>query len=254
MNKEMTWRDIIPMTKINEILSNPLTYVNDSFGSLCLANVCGHDITSTDEFGKIFYLVYKGQLRQFRIKKGIKFPFNWITTIDGERINNILIINVAGVGELAIKAQMWGYSPNFNIYESVDDFKLGKPYELNRTYLKVDDFNNIYRGVCTFEHNCMLRYTWNGTSVDDYGLCEEVSLFFTYDKNRFYTSMKDVKYKGYATKEECENDNAIQVAVFADEEEPKQKREVLTTILINGSDKFSVNEKVLNTILKLVKG
>jgi hypothetical protein len=210
------------------------------------------------------YLVYEGQLRQFKIKKGIKFPFNWHCkfTKYGEgfsrEIRNILIIEVAGIGELAVDARMWGNSFDFCIYDSIDDFKADNGRALRREYV-IDRMQVIYANVGTLGsvgNKYLYRYTWDGTRAVQYSLKENVSLFFTYDAKEFDNQMNGGWYDGYTTKEECEKDNAIQVAVFAEEDKEKEDETqnvvVRCNIEINGVIYDIVDEETLAKIKKLL--
>lgn len=213
-------------------------------------------IMNAREFGKTMYLVYEGQLRQFKIKKGLKCPFNWTITHGGERLLHILFLDIAGVGECAVKAQMYGYQFGFHVYNTIEDFKDNKPYELSRCYCDDATMQKIYANVGTLDYNSLVRYVWNGTSAQAYPLKDNVSLFFTYDKNGFDNQMKNEDFIGYATKEECERDNAIQVAVFADEEEKEDEvaQEVIVrcSIEINGVEYDVANEETLAAIRKIL--
>lgn len=222
MRKEMLKEDIIPMEQITNLLERPLANVSDYL------EIEHRDITARSEFNKVMYLVYEGQLRQFKIKKGIKFPFNWYRKFTkygegfGRQITNILLIEVAGIGELAVDARMWGHTFNFYIYDSIDDFKADNGRVLGREYFE-KRMQDIYANVCTLggmSNKYLYRYTWDGTRAIQYSLKENISLFFTYDANEFDNQMHGW-YEGYITKEECEKDNAIQVAVFAEEDEEK---------------------------------
>ena len=256
MKKEMTSEDIIPMEQITNLLERPLTSVDS------VLEIKERDITARSEFNKVMYLVYEGKLRQFKIKKGIKFPFNWYRKFtNGEgvsrQITNILIIEVAGIGELAVDARMWGYTFNFYIYDSIEDFKADNYSVLSREHL-CDRMQDIYDNVCTIGgvgDKYLHRYTWNGTTAVVYSLKENISLFFTYDANEFDNQMHGW-YEGYATKEECENDNAIQVAVFASEDEEKknevQNVVVKCSIAINGIAYDVTDEETLEKIKKLL--
>ena len=80
-------------------------------------------------------------------------------------------------------------------------------------------------------------------------------MFFTYDANEFNNQMHGW-YEGYATKEECEKDNAIQVAVFADEDKEKEDKVenvvVRCNIEMNGIIYDVTNDETLAKIRKLL--
>lgn len=252
MRQEMNISDIIPMSVVKSMMEEPFI---DAKVSLKVNNF--RDIMDAREFGKTMYLVYGGQLRQFKIKKGMKCPFNLANAYKGERLSHVLFLDIAGVGECAVKAEMYGYRFAFRIYKSVEDFKSNKPYEPSRIYYDSASMQKIYANVGTLYYDCLVRYIWNGTSAQAYPLTDNVSLFFTYDKNGFDNQMKNEDYIGYVTKEECERDNAIQVAVlFADEEEKEDEdeREVIVrcSVEINGEEYDVVNEETLAAIRKIL--
>ena len=245
MRNEMTREDIIPLATINSILANPLTSVNSSI------EVDSNDITAVCQFNKVFYLVFEGQLRQFKIKKGIKFPFNWATRFNGEKFSNIWIIDVAGIGTLAINAKWWGYRPTFKIYKSIEDFKQGKEYNVIRSCL-AEEMCSIYANV-GMDNNTLSRWYWNGTSAVRGNLTHNVSLFFTYDEKGFDNNMFAEDYGGYATKEECEEDNAIQVACFADDEEAQESVKIeVVSISIEGKVYNDVPKDMANKISQML--
>jgi len=228
MRNEMLQEDIIDMNVIDELLSNPLTSVNSDVEIDC------RDITSPREFNKVMYLVYDGKLRQFKIKKGLKFPFNWTKTINGQHITNILIIEVAGLGEFAVSAAFWGYTFNFVVYDSIEDFKQGNGRNLKREWLgNARTLENDVYGNIGIHSKKLSRWYWNGTNAKVQSLKQNISLFFTYDKDGFNNNMFTWYYGGYATKEECEENNAIQVEVFSDSEAEEEKP---TTIKIRISE------------------
>lgn len=251
MRQEMNINDIIPMSVVKSMMEDPFI---DAKGTLQVNNF--RDIMDAREFGKTMYLVYGGQLRQFKIKKGMKCPFNWAITHEGERLSHVLFLDIAGIGECAVKAQMYGYQFGFHVYNTIEDFKDNKPYKLSRIYCDNATMQKIYSNVGTLDYYGLVRFIWNGTSAQAYSLKDNVSLFFTYDKNGFDNQMKNEDYIGYVTKEECERDNAIQVAVFADEEEKEDEvaQEVIVrcSIEINGVEYDVVNEETLAAIRKIL--
>jgi hypothetical protein len=252
MKKQMQSEDIISMEAIKRLLEQPLSSISERSLGGNKVKVEDRDITSRNMFGKTFYLVYQGQLRQFRIKKGIKFPFNWKTSfglsaISMRTISNIWIIDVAGIGELAVDARYWGYAPEFEIYESIEHFKANEPFEVKRMWLgqHKGGLEDIYKNIGIYDEY-LCRWYWNGTRAEVKNLSKNISLFFTYDENGFDNHMEGCIYGGYATKEECEKDNAIKVAVFADEagEEEKEFRITFTS-------EISVNAKSKAEAMKL---
>ena len=243
----MTSEDIISMEAIKAILEQPITSISERSLGGGIIEVKDRDITSRNMFGKTFYLVYQGQLRQFRIKKGIKFPFNWKTSFSTRTISNIWIIDVAGIGELAVDARMWGYAPEFEIYESIEGFKADKPFQVKRMWLGEGNggLEEIYKNI-GIDNDVLCRWYWDGTRAERKNLNKDICLFFTYDENGFDNHMEGRIYDGYATKEECEKDNAIKVAVFADDETEEEKK-----FRITFTSAISVNAKNAEEAMKL---
>lgn len=253
MRQEMNVKDIIPMSVVESLLLDPQRNVKTALQ----VRSGGGNIMNAREFGRTMYLVYEGQLRQFKIKKGMKFPFNYTPSHNGESFQHVLILDIAGIGECAVKADMYNYQFAFHIYNTIEDFKDNKPYQLSRKYLDMDKLGEIYSNVGTMApYKPLVRYIWNGTSAQSYSLKDNVSLFFTYNENGFDNQMVNEDYSGYANKEECERDNAIQVAVFADEEEKEDEvaQEVIVrcSIEINGVEYDVVNEETLAAIRKIL--
>lgn len=191
----------------------------------------------SSEYNKPLYLVYDGKLRQFRLKKTYIFPFNYTYKCDVRRaVKKVEVIDIAGVGEVAVIAQMWGYAFEFEMFESVEDFKVKKPYKMKYFTISRDTLRNLYYDICTITGDYipnLYRYFWNGTSAEIVKFDTNLCLFFSYDRENGYSLDKEFErfwknYKPtYAQKEICEKDNSIEVVCFTDKETGNKKEEVV---------------------------
>ncbi len=188
----------------------------------------------TKDFNRKFFLVYKGKLRQFKFIKQAHFPFSYnynSRTIENSqtRVFNAILIKVAGIGETWIDSGN-GCAP-FDVFESVDDYKEGKTYEIPYFKFTFEDIVTAYSNVWHF--NCSggvvstaTLYRWDGAKVEKYYPKNNITIGFTWDGNTIETGMDDTMYPFYLSKEECSDDNNVEVEYLDDEddEEPKEKR------------------------------
>lgn len=213
------------------ILSNVVENDFVSASDLCFRRERGKYLKS-DEYGKTYFLVYQGKLRQFRFVKTIVFPFTWGIKKKGSLGNyfNVTVIDVAGVGRLNVGCFMYYGELNFPIYESIEDYKNDKPHKPGY-YTINKECNEKRYGVKLVCKNCKInsneslyRWYWNGTCaelrlVND---CIPICFVCEADGIHFPDGWSKKSLSGYATKEECEADNEISVCCF-DGEEPKQQ-------------------------------
>lgn len=201
----------------------------------------------SSEYNKPLYLVYNGKLRQFRLKKTYIFPFNYTYKCDAHGcvrcVKKVEVIDIAGVGEVAVIAQMWGYAFEFEMFESVKDFKTKNPYVMKHFTINRDILRNLYSDICTItdEYTANLyRYFWNGTSAEIVKFDTNLCLFFCYDRENGYSLDKEFErfwknYKPtYAQKEICEKENSIEVVCFSDEETDSKKEEEVVEFYVLG--------------------
>ena len=216
----------------------------------------GKSITKITEFNKVKYLVYKGKLRQFKIKRGIKYPFFSNVCVGRISVNNLLIVDIAGLGEVGVLANTYGYTFNFYVYDSVEDFKKKNAATLGETYLKEETLKRIYANDGSFDDcGVFCRYYWDGVMAKPYTPKHDVSLFFTYDKNGFDTNMPTF-YEGYPTKEECEKDNTIQVEYLndeADNEKDSLNVVIHVSVEINGVKSVVADDDTLAKVKNILK-
>lgn len=256
MEKELKSEYIIN-EKMNDIIASPMTSIphNDV---LKLYNSTIRRYPK-DIFNKTMYLVYKGALRQFKIRKEFIFPFNYTRTIGNGflsiYIRNVYLIEIAGIGELYVLANQWGYAFNFNIYETIEDFKVDNHYD-KCEQMKLDEIEKLYANHCSFSHDVAYQFEWNGVSVDWCKWVDDVSLFFTFDGKEYALpkELANTVFDLYPSKEECENANTINIIGFDDIEEEKEYEVTAAQLMTR---KFNVKATNFNSacdkVLELLK-
>lgn len=250
MEKELRQKSIIGSWVCNPLFT---TYKLEIDG-------CPH-ILSSSLFNKTMYLVYNGVLRQFRIKKAYIFPFTcqYVNEDYIGGIHCVYLMDIAGIGELHVVGNFWGYAFDFNIYESIENYKKGVSIDLRGKYkyIDLDYMKKLYSKYCSIEMNKLYRYVWNGIAAEPILWNTNISLYIVYDgkKCSLPKELEDMSYEGYPSKEECEKDNTINVACFADsdEEEQEQEFEVSASIKIKDVDYDSARIKVLELVKNNLK-
>ena len=181
-------------------------------------------------FGKIFYLVYQGKLREFKVVKTMHFPSNikWTRPMDGEKMDGITLINIAGIGEKWV-VMCVGCSFYFPIYSSVESFKANKPI---KTDFFVPYLDKVFNGLFDFVNDRPVRWHWDGVKPTyRYIASNELPLYFFYTGNNNYVVPKESlvfqTYNGYTSSKECEKDNEIQIARFSDDDTSKTNEEMV---------------------------
>lgn len=185
---------------------------------------------SRDEFGKTLYIVYNGVLRQFRIKEVVVFPFNWGIRIPDSRSNydNVTILEVAGIGILNVGLVMYGGQFKCSVYESIEDYKNGNEYKMHYTRVSLDGcekrFGIKFSPRDIFGRRTLNRWYWNGTSSYLDVVRESIPTCYIITKEgiELPDGWSPKELSGYATKEECEADNTINVCCFEEEEDQKK--------------------------------
>jgi hypothetical protein len=239
MKKQLNENQIVSMDWVKFMMDDPIAYPNDT---LELESMQRH--IAPTEYGKVFYMVYNGMLRQFKIKYSLLFPFNFsfkepnAPMLSRAQLRGVSIIEVAGIGEMAVMSQTYGCIFNFETYKSVEDFKNGKPYELANSSYSIEEMKEVFSNYLSFKGSKAIRYKWNGTSAEIVYITD-FPLFLVYDPLTFgLESMPQIPNKAkvdkllqtkhayknsYAAKEECERDNQILVACFDDEPKDTEK-------------------------------
>jgi len=213
MNRELTSTHILSATDANHYhIGGQLKQKDGS---------C--EYPSRYELGKTLYFVYNGSLRQFRIKNVIVFPLNCgIRCRNSLSIySNIATLEVAGVGTLYVGNVVYGGRFDFQIYESVDDYKAGKEYKMKYTGTTNEFVEKLF-GIKFDCRDNLCRWHWDGTCACLRRITETIPVCYLVQKDgiSFHDNWSPKQLSGYATKEECEADNSVNVCCF-DEEEPK---------------------------------
>lgn len=229
------------MVKINELKDSERLV--DFFGELVTNRTDVGDGLSlnlhfvnipTEDFNKKFFLVYNGKLRQFKFIKQAHFPFGYAyntRTINDRdtRVNDAILINVAGIGETWVDCLCYGKVP-FDVFESVENYKNGVKYEINYFNFTLDEMKAAYANIWDFAnvgyaYPKVAVYNWDGTKVVRVFPKNNVSIGLTWDGDQIETGMDDTMYPFYVTEEECREDNDIEVEYLdGEKEEPKEKR------------------------------
>ena len=221
MEKELTSKMIVPTFRVDEMLSKTL-----NSGKARISEDWVHYIAPS-VYNKVYYLVYQGMLRQFKIIKSVRFPLTRGWRFNNEHIHTLVLINIASVGETWVIANMWQYGLPFKVYKSVTNYEKGENLRWGVSS-DAKHINEIYKSVCTFEKNgdiggtsSPMRWYWSGTCAKPSELTN-VPFYFIVDAKGLHfpnTALDAISdYDGYATKEECTDDNKVKVACFDDDE------------------------------------
>ena len=219
MEKELTSKVIVPTFRVDEMLSETM------IDNARIKSDWVHYIAPS-VYNKVYYLVYQGMLRQFKIIKSVRFPLTCGWQYNNEHIHTLALLNIAGIGETWIVANMWEYGLPFKVYKSVTNYEKGENLRWGVSS-DAKHINEIYKGVCTFEKNgdiggtsSPMRWYWSGTCAKPSELTN-VPFYFIVDAKGLHfpnTALDAISdYDGYATKEECTDDNKVKVACFDDD-------------------------------------
>jgi hypothetical protein len=244
MEQELKKEFIYSVEDVNTILNTPTREVQIRN----ISRIAGF------ELNKVFYVVYNGSLRQMRIIRIITLPFkNGYRKANGNDIRNIAYIEVAGVGDMYVQSDMYGNRFPFYIYESVQAFLDGKPYELAVKNLEESDIKNIYKYICDFDYNgYAVCYRWDGLYAR--AVKVELPIYFSYSPEMgLVIPMDEEDYPEsvdeglYVSREECKRDNCVNVCRFEDEKKEENKEtEQRYDINIFGVPMTATKEELLN--------
>lgn len=219
------------------------------------------------EFGKPYFCVYNGVLRQFKVKRQFILPF--IKTYKyrdfsgcEQTCHSAILLSVAGVGDMWVSGRsmcyLYGRVP-FSVFLSVEDYKERKPYELEYAELGAKDITEIYSKVWSFTKTYgtywSRLYEWDGTKAVSVKERNGVVLGFTWDGTRADIGMSPTAAPYYLTIEDCERDNSIKVEYFADEEPAEEREKDVYEVIFGVGLKFSEGdvEKILSAVREFAK-
>lgn len=224
MERELTSQFIYSVESVNKIFGTP------AMEAQLVTNRNSISRIADFELNKVFYVVYEGSLRQMRIIRIITLPFyNGYKKSNGFSIRNIAYIEVAGVGDMYVQSDMYGYTFPFCIYESIQAFLDGKPYELCQKILEKKDIKNIYKYICDFDDNgYAVCYRWDGIYAR--AVKVELPIYFSYSPEMgLVIPMDEEDYPEsvdeglYVSREDCKKDNYVNVCRFEDEKKEEDK-------------------------------
>lgn len=246
MEKELTDLHILGNVRVNDFVSA---------SDMCFRSERGLYLKG-EEYGKTYYLVYHGKLRQFRFLRTIVFPFTYGIKKRDSLGNyfNVTVLDVAGVGTLNVGCFIYYGELNFPIYESIEDYKNGKAHKPGYFTINKECNEKRYgvKLICKdrfFNSNeSLYRWVWNGTCAELELVHDMIPICFIRDADgiHFPNDWSREFLSGYATKEECEQDNEISVCCFAGEEPKQQPTEktIRLSVEIKESDLARLKEFV----------
>ena len=212
-------------------------------------------------YGRMFFLVYMGKLRQFKMIRTYVCPWNYTFTHNGKRVMAIHELEICGIGKVFV-AHNDGSGTNFvcKIYDSVEDYKNEEEGYLGYNADNLEELQPFTSSVVheyshfSYHDYVMKVWRWNGTrAVAEYAT--KVPSFYSFDgKNLEIPNAENYALpKGYyKTKEECEKDNTFEVECFG-EKENTEKKDVEVEVTI-ASVTMKVKESQLDDVIKYIKG
>ena len=212
-------------------------------------------------YGRMYFLVYMGKLRQFKMIRTYLCPWNYTFTYNGKRVKAIHELEICGIGKVFV-AHNDGSGTNFvcKIYHSVEDYKNEKDGYLG---YNADDLVELqpFTSSLVYERSYVSNYDyvikvwrWNGVrAVEEYAT--KVPSFYSFDGKNLEIPNADnyaLPNGYYKTKEECEKDNTFEVECFGEKDKTEEKEiEVEVTI---ASTTLKVKESQLDDVLNYIKG
>lgn len=169
----------------------------------------------TADYDKIYYIEYENALHECK----------FLGTESGYKTSPVYVLNISGLGVVRIPFQImnafdtWyrGSCAKGILYESVEDFRNGLP--IMDEYGSTDNaynsqFLNPLFSTCT-PCNCggdTYTWSWDGTKAVRY-IVNWNGTRWSWDKRGFLCSVNEME-GWYATKEECEKANSINIVKF----------------------------------------
>lgn len=210
------------------------------------------------EYGRKFFLVCDGKLRQFVFLKSLFFPFvtqhglrNFTELFERQRID---VLRVAGIGDV------WAVSTrhdscSFTIFKSIDDYKKGMEYIPKVCTDVMDEVVECLRKTFEVEYSSgdIYYYKWNGAQVVRCSI-ENAPHYVEYGKNgvsldeEFLSEWAD-RADIYKSAKECRNSNEIQIELLDDDDYAEQEKTFKVKVL--GVD-CDATEKELRNAIKVI--
>lgn len=195
-------------------------------------------------YGRTYFLVYQGKLRQFKMLRTFLNPWNYIFSVNNMRVIAIHEIEICGMGKVYV-AHNNGDGTNFpcKVYHSPDEYKSDGEAYLGYNADKLSElqpfpFDLVYEPSFVHNYHYVAKmWKWDGTKAVAVNV-NRVPMFYSYDENGLSIPNADdfaLPQGYYKTKAECEEDNAIEVEYFATDEEQQGKKEKKTEVCFMGS-------------------
>ena len=209
-------------------------------------------------YGRMYFLVYMGKLRQFKMIRTYLCPWNYTFSHNGKRVKAIHELEICGIGKVFV-AHDNGDGLNFvcKVYRSVDDYKNENDCYLGYNADNLEElqpFTSSLVAERSFVSNydyVMKVWRWNGVrAVAEYAT--KVPSFYSFDgKNLEIPNAEDYALPSgfYKTKEECEKDNTFEVECFAEVVKPKEQN--TTTEMFFGA-KYTLTEDEVKKVKDLI--
>jgi hypothetical protein len=259
--KELSEWQVIPTEAVNEMAKKV------DLDEVSVDAMARFSIIKEKEFGKPYFCVYNGVLRQFKVKRQFVLPFTRIYKYrdlsgDEHSCHSAILLSVAGVGDMwvngASMCYVYGRIP-FSVFLTVEDYKERKPYVLEYAELGAKDITETYSKVWSFTKTYATYrtrlYEWDGTKAVSVKGRKGVVLGFTWDGTRIDIGMSPTAAPYYLTTEDCERDNTVKVEYFADEKPADEGDDDVYELIFGVTFKFSEKdvEKILSAVRKFAK-
>lgn len=206
-------------------------------------------VISPEIFDRVFYMEYKGMLRQMKITAAFLAPFDNhpIPTGEGKYDTTYyaLELKVAGIGVIYVDGRI------LKIYDSIDDYNVHKLFvcpllKINQLFVE-----KVYKCVL-INKTTPGRFVWDGFKPVSVGIEIEIPAFvkFTKESHEPYGSFNTSDYKGFETYELCAEANRVEICDFDDETSDKKEPELESekTIRLSVEIKESDLEKIKDYI------
>ena len=254
-------------TTTNTLELNPCDIVDESYLTKV---ICKGDIRAEQynfhlhptSYGKEYFLVYMGKLRQFKVIRTYLCPWNWRCKNNHKSMIAIHELEICGMGRILV-AHNDGSGTNFvcKVYKTPEDYKNGNEGYLGYTadnFEEINPFNFDFvrepSFMCSGYDYVPKVWQWNGTRAVSEKV-NKVPMFYSFDGENYHVPNAEnfeVKEGYYLSKEECEDENAIEVEYFAkNDKEEKEKAEIEITI---ASVTLKVKESDAEKIISYIKG
>lgn len=209
-------------------------------------------------YGKKYFLVFNGKLRQFKVIRTYICPWNWCFKNNGKNVKAIHELEICGMGKVFV-AHNSGAGYNFvcKVYKTPEDYKNGEEaylgygtYDLEK--IQPFGFSLVSEHSYFSDKSHVARiWRWDGTRAVSKN-ASDAPMFYSFDGKNIEIPNADeyeLPIGYYRTKEECEKDNAIEVEYFADEEEPAEPK---TTTEVFFGKKYTMTEDEIAKVKELI--